>query len=81
LQVQFASFFSASEPELHGAFAQTSGTVREKGVTLFPGEVQLDLFLQTSEQDGFYVMAKNLDMREVMAEEGRNMDELPDCAG
>ena len=44
-----------------------------------PGEVQLDLFLQTSEQEGFFVMAKNLDMREVMAEEGRNMDELPDC--
>ena len=42
------------------------------------GEVQLDLFLQTSEQEGFFVMAKNLDMREVMAEEGRNMDELPD---
>ena len=44
-----------------------------------PGEVQLDLFLQTSEQEGFFVMAKNLDMREVLAEEGRNMDELPDC--
>ena len=44
-----------------------------------PGEVQLDLFLQTSEQEGFFLMAKNLDMREVMAEEGRNMDELPDC--
>ena len=46
-----------------------------------PGEVQLDLFLQTSEQEGFFVMAKNLDMREVLAEEGRNMDELPDCGG
>ena len=46
-----------------------------------PGEVQLDLFLQTSEQDGFFLMAKNLDMREVMAEEGTNMDELPDCGG
>ena len=44
-----------------------------------PGEVQVDMFLQTSEQDGFFVMAKNLDMREVLAEEGRNMDELPDC--
>ena len=44
-----------------------------------PGEGQLDLFLQTSEQEGFFVMAKNLDMREVLAEEGRNMDELPDC--
>jgi hypothetical protein len=46
-----------------------------------PGEVQLDLFLQTSEQEGFFVMAKNLDMREVMAEEGTEMDELPGCAG
>ena len=50
-------------------------------VKLPPGEVQLDLFLQTSEQDGFFLMAKNLDMREVMAEEGTNMDELPDCGG
>jgi len=45
-----------------------------------PGEVRLDIFLQTSEQDGFFVMAKNLDMREVLAEEGTNIDELPDCA-
>ena len=45
-----------------------------------PGEVQLDIFLQTSEQEGFFVMAKNLDMREVMAEEGTDMDELPACA-
>ena len=44
-----------------------------------PGEARLDIFLQTSEQDGFFVMAKNLDMREVLAEEGTNMDELPDC--
>ena len=44
-----------------------------------PGEVQVDMFLQTSEQEGFFVMAKNLDMREVLAEEGTNMDELPDC--
>jgi len=44
-----------------------------------PGEVQLDLFLQTSEQEGFFVMAKNLDMREVLAEEGTDMDELPGC--
>ena len=44
-----------------------------------PGEIQLDLFLQTSEQEGFFVMAKNLDMREVLAEEGTNMDALPDC--
>jgi len=43
------------------------------------GEVELDLFLQTSEQDGFFVIAKNLDMREVMAEEGTDMDALPDC--
>ena len=43
------------------------------------GEVQLDLFLKTSEQEGFFVMSKNLDMREVMAEEGTDMDELPDC--
>ena len=46
-----------------------------------PGEVQVDLFLQTSEQDGFFVMAKNLDMREAMAEEGTDMDALPECAG
>ena len=46
-----------------------------------PGEVELDLFLQTSEQDGFFVIAKNLDMREVMAEEGTDMDALPDCGG
>ena len=45
-----------------------------------PGEVQLDIFLQTSEQEGFFVMAKNLNMREVMAEEGTDMDELPACA-
>ena len=45
-----------------------------------PGEIQLDLFLQTSEQEGFFVMAKNLDMREVLAEEGTNLDALPDCA-
>jgi len=44
-----------------------------------PGEVQLDVFLQTSEQEGFFLMANNLDMREVMAEEGSDMDELPDC--
>lgn len=44
-----------------------------------PGEVELDLFLQTSEQDGFFVIAKNLDMREVLAEEGTDMDALPDC--
>ena len=46
-----------------------------------PGEVQLDLFLQTSEQEGFFVMAKNLDMREALAEDGTDMDELPDCGG
>jgi len=46
-----------------------------------PGEVQLDLFLQTSEHEGFFVMAKNLDMREVLAEEGTDMDELPGCGG
>jgi len=46
-----------------------------------PGESRVDVFLQTSEQEGFFVMAKNLDMREVLAEEGRNMDELPDCGG
>ena len=46
-----------------------------------PGEVQLDLFLQTSEQEGFFLMAKNLDMREVLAEEGTDMDELPGCGG
>jgi hypothetical protein len=45
-----------------------------------PGEVQLDIFLQTSEQEGFFVMAKNVDMREVLAEEGTDMDELPACA-
>jgi hypothetical protein len=28
---------------------------------------------------GFLVMAKNLDMREVLAEEGTDMNELPDC--
>ena len=46
-----------------------------------PGEVQLDVFLQTSEQEGFFLMANNLDMREVMAGEGSDMDELPDCGG
>lgn len=46
---------------------------------MLPGEVQLDLFLQTSEQEGFFVMAKNLDMREALAEDGTDMDELPDC--
>jgi hypothetical protein len=45
------------------------------------GEIQLDLFLQTSEQEGFFMMAKNLDMREVLAEEGTDVDELPDCGG
>ena len=48
---------------------------------MLPGEVQLDLFLQTSEQEGFFVMAKNLDMREALAEDGTDMDELPDCGG
>ena len=45
-----------------------------------PGEIQLDLFLQTSEQEGFFVVAKNLDMRDVLAEEGTDMDKLPACA-
>lgn len=44
-----------------------------------PSEALLDIFLQTSEQDGFFVFAKNLDMREILEEEGRNFDELPDC--
>ena len=46
-----------------------------------PGESPLDIFLQTSEQEGFFVMAKNLDMREALAEDGTDMDELPDCGG
>jgi hypothetical protein len=45
-----------------------------------PGEARVDIFLQTSEQEGFFVMAKNVDMREVLAEEGTDMDELPACA-
>ena len=48
---------------------------------MHPGEVQLDMFLQTSEQEGFFVLAKNLDLREALAEDGTDMDELPDCGG
>ena len=43
------------------------------------GEVLLDIFLQTSEQDGFFVFARNLDMQEILTEEGKTLDDLPGC--
>ena len=44
-----------------------------------PGEIRPDIFLQTSEDEGFFMCAKDLDMSEILAEEGKNLNELPDC--
>ena len=43
------------------------------------GEVELDIFLQTSTEEGFFVFAKNLDLREMASRDGTNLDDWPDC--
>ena len=44
-----------------------------------PGEIELDIFLQTSEHEGYFVFAKNLDMGERLLEEGQVLEDLPTC--
>jgi hypothetical protein len=43
------------------------------------GKVLVDVFLQTSDQDGFFVFARNLDLRKESKRDGSNLDDWPDC--
>jgi hypothetical protein len=70
--------YSNGERKASGSF----GVVLE-GVCLHgkmpAGEVLVDVFLQTSEQDGFFVFAKDLDLRKESNREGSGLDDWPDC--
>jgi hypothetical protein len=43
------------------------------------GQVLVDVFLQTSDQDGFFVFARNLDLRKESNRDGTDLDDWPDC--
>jgi hypothetical protein len=44
------------------------------------GEVPVDIFLQTSAEDGFFVFARNLDLREQAEQDGTDLADWPDCS-
>jgi hypothetical protein len=44
------------------------------------GEVPVDIFLQTSAEDGFFVFARNLDLQEQAEQDGTNVADWPDCS-
>jgi hypothetical protein len=44
------------------------------------GEVLIDIFLQTSEEDGFFVFVKNMDLRKRTNQQGSSLEEWPVCA-
>jgi hypothetical protein len=44
------------------------------------GEVPVDIFLQTSAEDGFFVFVRNLDFREQAEQDGTDLADWPDCS-
>jgi hypothetical protein len=57
--------------------------VRLNGVCLHSrmpaGQVLVDIFLQTSDYDGFFVFARNLDLRKKSEQGDANLDSWPNC--
>jgi hypothetical protein len=43
------------------------------------GDVLIDIFLQTSDQDGFFLLSRNLDLRKQSMQDGTDLDDWPDC--
>jgi len=43
------------------------------------GTVLIDIFLQTSDQDGFFVLSRNLDLRKQSMQDGTDLDDWPGC--
>lgn len=43
------------------------------------GAVLIDIFLQTSNQDGFFVLSRNLDLRKQSMRDGSDLDDWPGC--
>ncbi len=39
----------------------------------------IDIFLQTSDQDGFFVLSRNLDLRKQSMQDGTDLDDWPGC--
>ena len=75
---------SSLEPYREGERKGTgSFGVSLTGVCLYSpipaGEVLVDIFLQTSDYDGFFVFVRNLDLRKKSDQEDANLVEWPNC--